>query len=405
VFLFFFGEKLPFLFTDPRAFSPFKILLIGLCFSAFYAVVRGYFWGNKEFLTPSLLELSEEGVMVVCGVLLLQNIPSAAVGAERAAWAVVLSYLFSFTASLLCFFYRGGRLRSPKKMLKPLFNATLPITSVRMSGSLVNSIVAVLLPWMLLKTGITEGEAIAQFGIVSGMVLPILFIPSTLIGSLALVLVPELSEDFYKKNQQRLQANIQRELRFAFLLSCILIPFYFSLGKPLGMLTFSNQTAGELIESSCFILLPMSLSMISTSILNSMGFEKKTFCFYFIGAGGMLLSILFLPPILGVSAYLVGMLFSFLLTALCNLLYLHKICPIFTKGGGQGCVHKLLLPLLWTLPLSFLGKILHTLFSHFLHAWLALFLTAVLLLVCTLLLYHFWGILPKWKEKQLLFKK
>ena len=119
----------------------------------------------------------------------------------------------------------------------------------------------------------------------------------------------------------------------------------------------------------------------------------------------MLLSILFLPPVLGVSAYLVGMLFSFLLTALCNLLYLHKICPIFTKGGGQGCVHKLLLPLLWTLPLSFLGKILHTLFSYFLHAWIALSLTAVLLLVCPLLLYHFWGILPKWKEKQLLFKK
>jgi stage V sporulation protein B len=265
--LWLFGGKMPFLFADMRSFDVFKILLIGLCFSCAYAVFRGYFWGNKEFLTPSILEIAEESVMVIAGVLLLQGVSSPSMGAQKAAWAVVISYLFSFTASLLCFFYRGGRLRSPKKMLKPLFNATLPITSVRMSGSLVNSIVAVLLPWMLLKTGITEGEAIAQFGIVSGMVLPILFIPSTLIGSLALVLVPELSEDFYKKNQRRLQANIQRGLRFAFLLSCILIPFYFSLGKPLGMLTFSNQTAGDMIARSGVILLPMSLTMISSSML------------------------------------------------------------------------------------------------------------------------------------------
>jgi stage V sporulation protein B len=141
-----FGHRLGFLFTDNRAFGVFRILMLGLCFSSLYAVFRGSFWGNQQFLLPSILEIAEESVMVVAGILLLNSVSSPAVGAEKAAWAVVLSYLFSFTASTICFFVRGGKLSTPKPMLKPLFNATMPITSVRASSSLVNSAVAVLLP-------------------------------------------------------------------------------------------------------------------------------------------------------------------------------------------------------------------------------------------------------------------
>lgn len=403
--LFLFGEHIPFLFADARAFAPFRILLLGLSLSACYAVVRGYFWGKKQFLAPSLLELSEEAVMVICGILLLQNVSSPTLGAERASWAVVLSYLFSFTASTLCFFYHGGKLKNPKQMLKPLFNATLPITSVRMGGSIVNSLVAILLPMILLKTGLSQSESVTLFGVVTGMVLPILFIPSTLIGSLALVLVPELSEDFYKNQRERLKRNLRRGLRFSFLLACALIPFYIALGRSLGMLTFENPIAGELIEKSAVMLLPMSLSMISTSMLNSMGYEKKTFLFYFFGAGVMLLSILILPFFFGVSAYLIGLFLSFLVTAVCNLVYLHKKCPLIEKGGGQVCVHQVLLPLLLPLPLSILGKLLHLLFSTFLYEFLALTFTGLLLAVLTLFLYFLLGILPLPKRKKQSFCK
>ena len=197
------GGKMRFLFTDERTFSVFRILLLGLTCTSIYAVIRGHFWGNKQFLAPSIMELSEEIVMVIAGVLLLQNVTSPASGARLAAWAVVISYFFSFTLSTIWFFVKGGRLSSPEKQLKPLFTSSLPITSVRASASLINSAIAVLLPVMLIRAGFDEREALRLFGVVSGMVLPILFVPSTLIGSLSLVLVPELSEDFYRKNYKR----------------------------------------------------------------------------------------------------------------------------------------------------------------------------------------------------------
>ena len=389
-----FGGKMTFLFSDMRSFEVFKILLVGLCFSCVYAVFRGYFWGNKEFLTPSILEIAEESVMVIAGVLLLQGISSPAVGAEKAAWAVVISYLFSFTASLLCFLFRGGRVSLPKTELKPLFNASLPITSVRASASLVTSAVAVLLPAMLIQSGMDESEALKLFGIVSGMVFPVLFVPSTLIGSLSLVLVPELAEDHYCKNYQRLKKNLTRGLRFAFYIACALIPFFFALGEDIGRLAFSNQTAGKMIKNSCLVLLPMSMTMISTSILNSLGFEKQSFVFFFVGAAALLLSILLLPKYCGGYAYVIGLGVSYLFTGGCNLVFLYKKCPFLRKQRGQVRDYTTFLPLFAILPFSLLGRLCATLFKGFAGNALCIFLTAIVLGIATATLYFVLHILP-----------
>ena len=399
--LWLFGKNMPFLFSDTRSFDVFKILLIGLCFSSAYAVFRGYFWGNKEFLAPSILEIAEESVMVIFGVLLLRGVSSPADGAQKAAWAVVLSYLFSFTASLLCFLFRGGKASLPKKELKPLFVAAMPITSVRASASLVTSAVAVLLPAMLMRAGMDESEALKLFGVVSGMVFPILFIPATLIGSLSLVLVPELAEDYYRNNLERLRKNLLRGLRFAFYIACALIPFFFALGEDVGRLTFSNQTAGEMIQRSCLVLLPMSLTMISTSILNSLGFEKQSFLFFFVGAAGLLLCILLLPSYCGGYAYVIGLGVSYVLTGACNLIFLYKKCPFLQKERGQVRDYVPLIALFAILPFSLLGQLCQTLFKGFAGNFFCIVLTSAVLTLATAALYLSLSIitLPSFNKK------
>ncbi len=394
LFFLLFGGRTSLLFSDARAFNVFKILLIGLCFSSVYAVFRGYFWGNKDFLAPSVLELAEETVMVVFGVLLLRGVNTPLSGATRASYAVLLSYLFSFTASLVYFLIKNGRFSNPKDELKPLFNASLPITSVRASSSLVNSAVAVLLPVMLVRSGLSHADATATFGIVSGMVLPVLFIPSTLIGSMALVLVPELSEDYYKRNDERLLKNVERGLRFSFLVACALIPFFVALGDDFGRIAFSNETAGRLIKISSPILLPMCLTMISTSMLNSMGFEKQTFVYYFVGASALLLCVLFLPSACGIYAYLIGLFSSFLLTALCNLIFLLKQCPIY-KNRAKAEGKTLILPTLLSVLFSTLfGVLVGGLFKLIFGEILSAVFTALSVAVFSFLFLIAVGVLP-----------
>ena len=396
-----FGSRLSFLFSDARCLPVFRILLIGLSVTCVYAVIRGYFWGNKDFLAPSIIELLEEGAMVIAGVLLLQRVTDANVGAQKAAWAVVISYLFSFALSFTWFFIRGGKLSIRKNALKPLFNASLPITSVRASNSLVNSAIAVLLPAMLIRAGFNEGDALTLFGVVSGMVLPVLFIPSTLIGSLALVLVPELAEDFYRCRFARLRANLERGLRFSVLVACALLPFFFVLGDDLGSIAFSNAQAGEMIRKSCIVLLPMSVTMITTSMLNSIGFEKQTFLFFFIGAAATLLCVLFLPAYCGVYAYVIGLGVSFVINAACNLVLLWKNKLLFQKSNGQVRVQVYCIALVSVLPLSILGQLIHTFSKQIFGELLSILVSALLLTAVTLLLYALTGIIPR----KTLFKK
>ena len=399
-----FGKYFSFL-TDGGSFSVFQILLFGLCFSSVYSVLRGYFWGNRNFLLPALLDIAEETVMVIVGVLLLQNVSSPLIGAEKAAWAVVVSYLFSFSIAFLFYLCKGGKFSKPQRQVKPLFDAALPITSVRASSSLINSAVAVLFPAMLLKAGFSQSEALQIFGVISGMVLPVLFIPATLIGSLSLVLLPELAEDLCKRNFERLRKNILRSIRFAALVACALIPLFFALGDDIGRLAFSNAEAGKIIMASSPILLPMCLTMISTSMLNSLGFEKHTFLFYFIGAAGMLLCVLFLPATMGAYAYPMGLGVSFLLTGVCNLTLLFKKCNIFQKGQGQVCVQALFSPLLSIIPFALFGQFLSMASKRFFGENTAFFLTFITLFTLLFLFYAFCGVLPLKKLLPLLKSK
>ena len=395
VFAFFFQAPFARLFSDERCLSVFNILLVGLCFSCIYAVIRGSFWGKKEFLLPSVLEIAEEAVMVLAGVLLVKNVADPLSGAKQAAWAVVISYLFSFTLSILCFCVCGGKLSSPKKHLKPMFNAAMPITSVRASGTLVSSAIAVLLPVMLMRNGVENSQALALFGVASGMAIPILMIPSTVIGSIALVLMPELTQDYFNHNNARLFHNVTRGFTVATLVACFLLPIFSSLGQDAGNIAFSNAFAGEMIAKCCPLILPMSLSMISTSVLNAIGCEKQTLAFFLVGAAAMLGCIFLLPPVCGVYAYPIGMGLNFLVNATCNIAFLFHKCKGLRSYAGKRLLAVAARAMLAILPLSLLGSALRTLFYAFFSEWLAFLFTAIALMLATIVLWRILRIFPK----------
>ncbi len=396
VVLLVFPQAIAFLFADSRCLPVFRILMLGLVCSAVFAVIRGGFWGNKNFLLPALLEMVEEIVMVIVGILLLKRVTDTETATRLAGWAVVISYFASFSLSVVAYFITGGKIGNPKPQLKPLFSATLPITSVRAGGSLVNSAVAVLLPAMLVRTGLEQAKALELFGAVSGMAMPVLFIPSTVIGSLSLVLVPELAEDFYRKNTGRLYQNLLRGMTVALLVACFLTPFFYVLGEELGYIAFSNRLAGECIKKGCPVLIPMSLTMITTGMLNSMGFERQTFLYYFLSAGAMLLCVLFLPAVLGVYAYVAGLTASFVVNAVCNLVLLGKKCPKLFREGLQNRkrTRALALAVLGILPISLIGGLIGALFRRVLGEIWAVVCTGLAVGLISVIVYIAIGAIP-----------
>lgn len=313
-----------FLFTDKRCLALLKILIPGLTITSIYAVIRGYFWGNKLFVQYSLIEFIEEFTMLAVGIILVNSMTSTEDGAMRAGLAIVISYVVSFSLSGVTFGIKGGRLASPLPQLKPLISSSLPITSMRTATSLINSLIATVLPIMLIKNGYTHSEALSGYGELSGMAMPLLFIPSTVIGAIALVLVPELSESFYNKNHYKMQSNIEKAVYCSALVSCMIIPSFIALGKEIGVFVYNNRTAGIYLSKSAIIMLPMSVTMITNSLLNSMNKEKSTLLYFVIGSVATVVSIVVLPKYIGIYSLVVGYGANYLITCLLNLFQLRK---------------------------------------------------------------------------------
>ena len=385
LFFFIFKGSLNYIFADSRCNVLFLIMLPGVVLTAVYAVIRGFFWGTKSFYTYALIELLEEIMMVVCGVFLILKANSLFQKTIYASVAVLLSYIFSFTLSSAVFVAKGGRLQNPKKELKPLIASSAPITFMRTANSFTSSLIALILPAVLITTGMDKQRAISEFGIISGMAMPLLFIPSTLIGSFSLVLAPELSESFYKNNTEKIRSGVEKSLLYSALISVLVIPAFAGTGEYVGRLVYHNSLAGIYVRNSALMMIPMSITIISTSLLNSMGFEKKTLKYFLLGASTLIICIIFLPRFIGNYALIVGYFLNYGITATLNILLLKKVCCDkldFTKK------------LLVTLPVCLLAcafnyfafSLLCKLTAEFIAMIISVILTLACLIVCLILL-------------------
>jgi stage V sporulation protein B len=309
-------------------------MLYSFVFNSVYAVLRGTFWGNKQFFAYSVIEFLEEAVMIAVGSLLVVGMTDVVDGAKRAAFAVVVSYLTSFTIAMIYFFCKGGKFVNPYGQFRPLLSSAMPITAMRTSASLVNSLISVLLPSRLMLYGLTAAQAMSEYGVALGMAIPVLYTPATVIGSIALVLTPEISDCFYREQHRRLQIALSKALQVTVFISASMIPLFFVFGSDMGMILYSSARSGEIIRNAAAMLLPMSLNMISSSMLNSLGCEKKTLLYYFFGAAIMLLAVWFLPRYIGIYALIVGQFLNHLTCAFLNLRLLRKKCvypPAYKK--------------------------------------------------------------------------
>ena len=368
-------------FADPRCADVFYLLLPGLACTSVYSVIRGSFWGNKQFFAYSFVELAEEMIRIGIGIALLLFASAAVYGANLAAAAVLLSYLCSFAIAAVWFFCKGGKLRAPRGELRPLLRASLPVTAMRASSSLFSSLISVLFPLQLQKAGVSPARAMSMYGVVYGMVMPVMAIPCAFIGSIALVLVPELSECYCRGKSAQAGELTERALRASLLISCALLPFYLVCGGDVGILLYSNAESGQLLSGCALLLLPMSLTMLSSSMLNSLGCERHTLAIFLAGSAAMLACTCLLPRYLGGGALLAGMACDQCLTSVLSLLLLKK-------KTGRLCSGKFLLRLACaTAPAALLGALAHLLSTRFLSMLPALAVTMLVILAAEALFF------------------
>lgn len=382
VIFFTFKSKLTFIFTDKRAEKIFYIVLPGLIFTSVYSVLRGVFWGNKDFLPYSIIELLEELCMIVVGIALISRSSDILKGTLSAGVAVLISYTFSFSLATAVFFLRKNKIVAPKEQLKPLLSSAVPITAMRTANSFSSSLVSVILPVRLISAGYTNAQAMSAFGGALGQAIPLLYIPTSLISAFTLVLVPEISENFYKRKHYYLKRDIEKAIKFTIFLTSLFIPVFTVCGVEIGILVFGGHSCGDFLSVSAFLMLFMSLSGITTSVLNSMGLERKTLLYCVISGFLMLVCIWFLPMFIGIYSLFVGLLFLHGLTTVLNLILIAKSCEFKPKY-----LKFTLYTVVFSLPTILLGLMLKKLLLPCIGSAFTLIVCAIIMLIFNTLLF------------------
>lgn len=376
-----FKGHLNFLFADSRCVRIFLILMPGLIFTSVYSVMRGVFWGNKDFMPYSIVELLEEICMIIFGVILINNSVSVEQGALSAGLAVLISYIFSFSLSIVIFIYRKNSLANPISQLMPLIKSSTPVTIMRTVSNLSMSIVSIVLPMRLIFFGFSQSEALSLYGSAVGQAVPLMFIPTSLISSFTLVLIPEISENYYKNKYSALKTDIEKSVNFTVILTGIFVPIFFVLGDELGVIIFNSYECGKFLSYSAILAIFIGLTNITTSILNSIGAEIKVLSFYMLGGVFMILSVWFLPKYFGIYSLLIGYIFIYVLTSILNLVL------IYNKSKQKPKIIRVfLLSLVIIVPTSIIGLLLKTLIINYLGIVFSSF-------VCCLVMSIFYGLL------------
>ena len=363
-----------------------RMLCPALVASAVYAILRGGLWGQKYFFTISFTEFFEQVARIIFCIVLF-SIPMGFSVGEKAALSLTLSCIASAVLVVVLYFAFGGRFCSPKGTFRAIVKTSTPITLVRTISSIVGSLIAIIIPIALRNYGYTESEALAQFGIFMGMTMPLIMVPNTFIGSIAVALVPEISG--YTKNIDKekvanideLSKKVLMAIKTTILISFALMPVFIALGGPICTILFNNSEAGMYLSVCAILMLPIGIGQICSSMLNALGLEMKALINYAIGAIGLFVSIFVLPKYIGTYSIVVGMLIMHTTTCLLSLNMLKKRKVLdwsFIKIIGA-CA-------MICVPTAILGHLVYSLLVKFISMFFALAIGCIITFVFNILL-------------------
>lgn len=341
-------RHLGFLFSDDRCLPIFLIMLPTLITSTLYASFRSWFWGKKSFLAFSSTELLDEVVKIILSAVFAGGLVSFINGAQGVALAMTISDALCVLVLALLFFISGGRFAKPRGF-KELISRTAPLSATRIFTSLATSLTAIVIPQMLVKSGMTVSAATAEYGRVAGMALPLIMAPVMFVSSLSVVLIPDIAELRAKGDMNTVRQKLSSAMTFAMLIAAVFFVIYLPLGKHIGKMFFGDEHAGALVSNCSVMLFPISLAQVTTPMLNSLGKERATFIISLLGSLATVPCIFFLPAVTGVYAMAIASTLCFTLICTLNMAVLKKEAGKFADG------RKFAKTIGFSIPLAVLG--------------------------------------------------
>lgn len=310
--------------SDERAVLSIKIIAIGVIFIGLCSCFRAYFIARRKAASSSFSQILEQAVRIILTVIFIHKFKH--LGITFTVAAMILGDISAEAVSsfiLWILYWKDCKKISSgcfhNGFGKKIMDIALPITGGRYLSTALRTIENTAVPRLLTKSGLNESEALSNFGMLKGMALPLLLFPSSFLGAVSLLLIPELSELKSKNKKISINGTISITVKITTLFGVIFGCIFWFCGKELGFLIYENTTVGQIIKFLSPLVPLMYVDSICDGMLKGLDCQKATFR-YSVGDSALRLMLIFLIlPRYGMAGFIFIMYLSNILTAFLNL--------------------------------------------------------------------------------------
>ena len=314
--LYLFAPQLAFYWVgDIRTVAAIRMYAGFLPVSCLCGVMVGYFTAANRIGTLAAVEVAEQGLTMAITIsfLMIWGNSSPSVACQCVIAGSGIGNAMTLTCLIWLRLREGQKHGARIPVSRRIFHTAGPLALADDVKAGISTTENLMVPKRLALYKQVK-DPLAAFGVVCGMVFPVLMFPAAIIYGLAELLIPELARCNAANSRNRINYLVKRSLRVAFLYGCIFCGLEYLLAKPLCLSLYKNQEAGHYLQLYALMIPMLYCDAITDAMTKGLGQQKACVRYNILTSLLDVIFLFLLLPRYGMDGYLL----SFFVTHLLN---------------------------------------------------------------------------------------
>ena len=328
---------------DLRVVPSLRLLALTLPGIAISSCISGYFVAVRRVWKSAFVQVGEEVVRLACTVILLQRMAENGLQAALLALAIANAVADISACLLLLLLCRHDvRRHIPRcvnansrgdSVVRQLLSITLPVATAAYARSGLITLEHMLIPVGLKRAGIEHSVAMASYGALHSMALPVVLFPCALLGAFSGLLIPEITQAHVRRESAHIRSMMQRVFLLTLIFSIGVAGIILCFSRELGLLLYGNEQAALYIRVLAPLVPVMYMDSATDAMLKGLGQQVYSMNVNIVDASLSVLLVWLLMPGMGIWGYVATIYFTELLNAALSIARLLTIGELRPRLG------------------------------------------------------------------------
>ena len=296
--------------------TPIYAISLGLPCISISAVISGYFSSVGKSYKNAISKILELLIKIISTIILLKYTINQGINAICSSLIIgdVISEFFACALNLILYKYDIKKKKQKRSYTtnigKRIIKISLPVAITSYIRSALSSLKQFLIPLQLQISGLSYTLAVSKYGLITGMVMPVLMFCSFFINSYSSLLIPEYVRLQTGKNYNRIKTISHKIFYITYTFSILISGIFLIYPNEISLAVYKNIEAAQYIKILSPLIIFMYIDHIIDSMLKGINSQFGVMCINILDLIITITIIYFLVPKLGLNGYILSIFIS-----------------------------------------------------------------------------------------------